>query len=69
MEYVVRINPEKQNEFLQLLKAWQSLGVVEYYELLKEGAQLLSGQPSASSGVQNSNTAPDWIDHYRDLVD
>ncbi len=65
MEYAVRINPEKQNEFLQLLKAWQSLGVVEYYEVLKEGAQLLSGKSTATSGVQK----PDWADHYRDLVD
>jgi len=65
VEYAVRINPEKQNEFLQLLKAWQSLGVVEYYEVLKEGAQLLSGHPAATSGVQK----PDWADHYRDLVD
>lgn len=64
MEYAVRINPEKQNEFLQLLKAWQSLGVVEYYEVLKEGAQLLSGG-AATSGMQK----PDWADHYRDLVD
>jgi len=65
VEYAVRINPEKQNEFLQLLKAWQSLGVVEYYEVLKEGAQLLSGHSAATSGVKK----PDWVDQYRDLVD
>jgi len=62
VEYAVRINPEKENEFLQLLKAWQSLGVVEYYEATKEGAELLSNKKS-KPGTQ------DWADHYRDLVD
>ncbi len=69
MEYAVRINPEKQNEFLQLLKAWQSLGVVEYYEVLKDGAQLLSGNATLSSATQKNKATPDWADHYRDLVD
>ncbi|NUO01476.1 MAG: hypothetical protein HUU01_12785 [Saprospiraceae bacterium] len=69
MEYAVRINPEKQNEFLQLLKAWQSLGVVEYYEVLKDGAQLLSGKSTATGNLQKNMATPDWADHYRDLVD
>ncbi len=34
MEYRVEINPAKEKEFLQLLKAWQSLGVVEAYHIL-----------------------------------
>ncbi len=53
MEYRVIINPSKEQEFLQLLKAWQSLEVVLDFELLEENANpstLVQNQRKITAG-------------------
>jgi hypothetical protein len=72
MTYKVEINPSKENEFQQLLRAWQSLDVVWSFGPLPETPD----EPSASS----DSYVPAWEklkakktrevgEEYRDLVD
>lgn len=65
MEYRVIINPSKEQEFLQLLKAWQSLEVVLDFELLEENAKQIL--PLWSKTKEKSPR--DLAEEYRDLVD
>jgi hypothetical protein len=72
MTYKVEINPNKENEFQQLLRAWQSLDVVWSFGPLPENPD----EPTASSDPY----IPSWErkkaknnreigEEYRDLVD
>lgn len=71
MNYKVEVNPEKENEFLQLLRAWQSLDVVWSYKPLPENQE---------EQTANEAYVPSWErlkakkireigEEYRDLVD
>lgn len=72
MEYRVEINPAKEKEFLQLLKAWQSLGVVEAYRILltqdveEESSSSLFPRARKRSTPE---TAWDMAEPYKDLLD
>jgi hypothetical protein len=72
VQYKVEINPNKEQEFQQLLRAWQSLDVVWSFGPLPENP----GEPTASSDpytpswerLKAKNTR-EMGEEYRDLVD
>ena len=70
MRYNVDVNPAKEQEFLQLLRAWQSLDVVwafsatpETEEPADEEAYIPSWERKKRKNVQ------EIAEEYRDLVD
>ena len=72
MEYRVEINPAKEKEFLQLLKAWQSLGVVKDYRMLipqtaDEDDSLYADQQSPKK--QTPKAGWEMAEPYKDLLD
>lgn len=73
MEYRVKINPYKEKEFLQLLSAWESLGVVSHYEVIvsddhREASQSMpEGTPRKHRKVVD--TAWEIAEPYKDLLD
>ena len=72
MEYRVEINPAKEKEFLQLLKAWQSLGVVEAYRILlaQDGEEESGSSPFPRARKRSTpETAWDMAEPYKDLLD
>ncbi len=71
MEYRVEINPAKEKEFLQLLKAWQSLGVVMHYEILELDADddIPAGHDTRRSKRSPAETAWEMAEPYKDLLD
>lgn len=53
MKYIVEINPVKEQEFLQLLQAWQSLDVVRTFG------------PTADSPVTTPDTYDEYLHNWR----
>ncbi len=68
MEYRVIINPSKEQEFLQLLKAWQSLEVVLDFGLLEDNDEK-SKQTLPLWHKTREKSPRDLAEEYRDLVD
>ncbi|MCO6487472.1 MAG: hypothetical protein J5I98_03590 [Phaeodactylibacter sp.] len=64
MEYRIRIQPGKENAFLQIIQALQSLGVAESVELISEPAE----SPEEEREAQLSSSE-EMASQYRDLVD
>ena len=64
MEYRIRIQPGKKKAFQQFIRALQSLGVVEFFELATEP----EGQPAYEERQQDSSSE-ELASQYRDLVD
>ncbi len=72
MEYRVKIHPAKEREFLQLLKAWESLGVVLSYELIdleNTDTDVITGEDSARRRKRATDTAWEMAEPYKDLLD
>ncbi len=71
MQYKVEINPNKEQEFQQLLRAWQSLGVVWSFNALSESDDEPTSRESyiPSWERKKAKTSPDPGEEYRDLVD
>jgi len=72
MEYRVEINPAKEKEFLQLLKAWESLGVVRHYEVfVKYAGEEDNSSLDSSQRRQKkiADTAWEMAEPYKDLLD
>ena len=72
MEHKVKINPYKEKEFLQLLSAWESLGVVTHYEVLTSDPsdELLSPHDAALRRPRKKvDTAWEVAEPYKDLLD
>ncbi|HRD81254.1 MAG: hypothetical protein IAE84_12085 [Saprospiraceae bacterium] len=72
MEYKVTINPYKEKEFLQLLSAWESLGVVTHYEVLSPDPcnDLLPQHETALRRPRKKvDTAWEVAEPYKDLLD
>jgi hypothetical protein len=72
MEYRVEVNPAKEKEFLQLLKAWQSLGVVQDYRILlpheaDEDASYYTDHPANKK--QTPKGGWEMAEPYKDLLD
>jgi hypothetical protein len=72
MEYRVEVNPAKEKEFLQLLKAWQSLGVVQDYRILlpqsdDEDASFYADKQSSKK--QTPKAGWEMAEPYKDLLD
>ena len=63
MEYRIRIQPGKENAFLQIIQALQSLGVAESVELISEPES-----PEEEREAQLTSSK-DMANQYRDLVD
>jgi hypothetical protein len=72
MEYRVEINPAKEREFIQLLQAWESLGVVLHYEPLMENSSSEIGAGyDPPRHHRKKTTDPSWemAEPYKDLLD
>ncbi|MBX2928749.1 MAG: hypothetical protein KF852_13015 [Saprospiraceae bacterium] len=72
MEYRVEINPAKEREFIQLLQAWESLGVVMHYEPLMEDASDAPGagyDPPRHARKKTADPAWEMAEPYKDLLD
>ncbi|MFN7117165.1 MAG: hypothetical protein ACK4TA_10230 [Saprospiraceae bacterium] len=71
MTYKVEINPDKENEFLQLLRAWQSLEVVRSFKSLPENSdEQDTGEPYMSAWERlKARKSREIGEEYRDLVD
>ncbi len=71
MNYKVEVNPEKENEFLQLLRAWQSLDVVWSFKQLPEiQDEQDAGEPYLPAWERlKAKKSREIGEEYRDLVD
>lgn len=72
MEYRVKIHPAKEREFLQLLKAWESLGVVLSYELIdmeNADADAMTSADAARRRKRAADAAWEMAEPYKDLLD
>jgi hypothetical protein len=71
MQYRVEVNPSKEQEFQQLLRAWQSLDVVWSFGPLPESDdQPESGESYIPSWERKKvKNVRDIAEEYRDLVD
>lgn len=71
MLYKVEINPEKESEFLQLLRVWQSLDVVWSFKSLLEtlNEQDMEASYAAAWEKLKAKTGREIGEEYRDLVD
>lgn len=72
MEYKVKINPYKEKEFLQLLSAWESLGVVTHYEVLSPDPcddSLPLHDANLRRPRKKVDTAWEVAEPYKDLLD
>ncbi len=68
MKYVVEIDPTKEQEFLQLLYAWQGLGVVRKFKTKSEADD--EDEAHLKSWKKRSEKTPQELaEDYRDLVD
>jgi hypothetical protein len=68
MKYVVEIDPTKEQEFLQLLHAWQGLGVVQSFKVGTTGEE--TEEAHLKSWKKRSEKTPQELaEDYRDLVD
>ncbi|MBK7872123.1 MAG: hypothetical protein IPJ74_16335 [Saprospiraceae bacterium] len=72
MKYIVEINPAKEQEFLQLLQAWKSLGVVRSFGETEEQAVEITEteDPYLKSWKRRQEKTPkELAEDYLDLVD
>lgn len=72
MKYIVEINPAKEQEFLQLLQAWQSLDVVRAFGPTNENAAEqteLEDKYLQNWKQRREKTTKELAEDYRDLVD
>ncbi len=72
MEYRVKIHPAKEREFLQLLKAWESLGVVLGYEFIDPAnadADAMANADAARRRKRATDAAWEIAEPYKDLLD
>jgi hypothetical protein len=69
MEYRIKVQAEKTEDFLQLLRTWKRLGIIEDYLLMKPDF-LSSGDADfhAQFVFAEGGTEVD-VSQYRDLVD
>ncbi len=66
MDFKLKVNPEKVEAFLQLLRSWQSLGVVtEFRQELVEGEEEIVTEVAEDE----LTSSRDMAGQYRDLVD
>ncbi len=73
MEYRVTIQPTKEKEFLQLLKAWESLGVVLRYEKRRprpaEEEDAIFESSNKPKARKATDAAWEMAEPYKDLLD
>ncbi|MDX1939861.1 MAG: hypothetical protein SFU99_04870 [Saprospiraceae bacterium] len=72
MKYIVEINPAKEQEFLQLLQAWKSLGVVRSFgETTEQPLEIAETEdPYLKSWMRRQEKTPkELAEDYLDLVD
>lgn len=68
MKYIVEIDPTKEQEFLQLLHAWQGLNVVRTFRTASEAEE--TDEAHLKSWKKRSEKTPrELAEDYRDLVD
>lgn len=75
MEFVVNVNSEHQESVAQLLRAWQKIGLIETFTVLKDSRAEFAGSFAMSDSTHQKTTISEAgydvaaPEHYRDLVD
>jgi|APTNR8051073442_1049403.scaffolds.fasta_scaffold00562_16 hypothetical protein len=72
MEYRIQVNPDKIDDFIQLLRTWKKLGIIEDFQLSEATAEPFPEAfivPEMSRTLLFTPEAGDYPDQYRDLVD
>lgn len=71
MRYVVDVKSDKEKEFLQMMKALQSLRVVKACKQMEASAKKKKKRTAASlkEGKKDDVSSRDMANQYRDLVD
>lgn len=76
MEFIINVNNEHRDAVAQLLRAWQKIGVIENFALVKSNANepadsLTSMDSSNQKSISDIGFDPEsfFLEHYRDLVD
>lgn len=69
--YKVEVNAAKEQEFLQLLRAWQRLNVVEQFSTIKEFKELSDAEPQYVPAWEklNKKLSQEQGKEYHDLID
>ena len=67
MEFKIKVNPEKEKEFLQIMRSLQSLQVVqEMEEVTSDREKVLTND---DQDALEERTSREFANQYRDLVD
>ena len=69
MEYRIQVDPDKTDDFLQLLRTWKRLGIIEDFQLNDPQADTALALDSPRRIFFAPDTADDYTNQYRDLVD
>ncbi len=70
MKYIITVNPVKEHEFLQLLRAWQNLGVVLDFYTDHTSSMIPETNPDAPlPKINQEKSLTELAEEYRDLVD
>lgn len=69
MEYRVTIQPTKEKEFLQLLQAWESLGVVLQFEKKRPRVADEETEAARSKSAKTTDAAWEMAEPYKDWLD
>lgn len=69
MEYRIQINPDKTDDFLQLLRTWKKLGIIEDFQLNDSQPEAFIVPEVSRRLVFTPDNGDDYTDQYRDLVD
>jgi hypothetical protein len=69
MEYRVKINPQKEKEFIQLLRTWQNLDLVKSFYVVNEEENDPGAPSDKEKAAGREIITNDIIKQYLDLVD
>lgn len=75
MDYLVKVNPKREREFLEIMRAWEKVGLVESIESHDGGTPETSdslAMPHSTSFKREKTQSyqiQETQSHYRDLVD
>jgi hypothetical protein len=69
MEYRIKVQAEKAEDFLQLLRTWKRLGIIEDYLLMKPDFSSSTDSDLLARLAFSEGGAEIDVSQYRDLVD
>lgn len=75
MEYVVKVNSGRITEFLEIMSAWERVGLVEHFESIDNfhhdilNSLAMNFPENLRTGKSSKSLLADAKEQYRDLVD